>query len=302
MAQADSRKEHGKNGFDYNNPGDVTNNRADFNHPMSLAFNRLPATVIAWMMIAILQLDAAEKRAAPDAATPSGWPDDSKRFQGRYIYERNCIVCHGKWGDGDGEMSKGMFPRPRPFTSGIFKYRTTPAGSLPTNSDLFHTVRNGLSGTSMPAFAQLRDAEIQAVVEYIKSFSPRWQERANYAAPLPAPKEPDWMDDKTSLTTRAARGKEHFMTACTSCHGEKGDGKGTAAAELKDAWNNPAPPPDLRTSMMRTGGTAGDIYRVLLAGVDGTPMPAFNTAFNEEQRWEIVAWVLTLRPVPGASP
>src|SRR4051812_24216660 len=72
-------------------------------------------------------------------------------LKGRYIYERNCAVCHGKWGDGNGEMAKGMVPRPRTFTAGIFKYKSTPSSFLPMDEDLMRTISGGVPGTSMPA-------------------------------------------------------------------------------------------------------------------------------------------------------
>ena len=69
------------------------------------------------------------------------------------MYERQCVICHGRWGDGRGDMARGMIPRPRRFTAGVFKYRSTPSGFLPTDADLARTIRGGIAGTSMPVFA-----------------------------------------------------------------------------------------------------------------------------------------------------
>ena len=46
-------------------------------------------------------------------------------------------------------------PRPRNFTTGKFKIRTTPSGALPTTDDLKHIIRRGMPYTSMPAWPQL---------------------------------------------------------------------------------------------------------------------------------------------------
>lgn len=86
-----------------------------------------------------------------------------------------------------------------------------------------------------------------------------------------------------------------FALACASCHGEQGNGQGPAAVELKDAWGDPARPADLRVPAFRNGRTAGDIFRVLTLGVGGTPMASFADTLTEDQRWELAAFVLTLR-------
>ena len=72
--------------------------------------------------------------------------------QGRSIYFRRCSFCHGLLGDGNGPAADYLDPRPRDFTLGTFKFRTTQSGELPTDEDLFRTVSRGLSGTGMQAF------------------------------------------------------------------------------------------------------------------------------------------------------
>jgi hypothetical protein len=48
-----------------------------------------------------------------------------------------------------------MFPRPRDFSSGKFKYKSTAAGEPPTDEDLLRTIRDGLPASAMPYFAGL---------------------------------------------------------------------------------------------------------------------------------------------------
>lgn len=223
-------------------------------------------------------------------------PDESLYAMGRYVYERNCLVCHGRWGDGDGEMAKGMIPKPRKFSAGIFKYRSTPAGALPTDDDLTRTIRSGRANTSMPYFTQLSDREVRAVVEFIKFFSAKWRKPENYAAPVNLSEPPAWLGKETESAAHAAKGKATFALACVSCHGEHADGKGPALAELRDAWGDPAYPADLRLPAFRNGRTSADIFRVLTLGIHGTPMASFAEALTEEQRWELAAFIGTLRP------
>ena len=51
-------------------------------------------------------------------------------------YRRYCVGCHGELGDGNGENAVWIDPKPRNFQLGIFKCRSTPTGTLPTDEDL----------------------------------------------------------------------------------------------------------------------------------------------------------------------
>src|SRR3984893_10120570 len=51
-------------------------------------------------------------------------------------YRRYCVGCHGELGDGNGENFPWLDPKPRDFTLGVFKWRSTPTGTLPTDEDL----------------------------------------------------------------------------------------------------------------------------------------------------------------------
>ncbi len=222
-------------------------------------------------------------------------PDDSLWPQGRYVYQRNCLVCHGAYGDGRGEMGRELKPPPRHFGRGLFKYRSTPAGALPTDEDLERTVRGGLAGTAMPIFSNLSDREIHSVIEYVKSFSPRWRNPTNYAPVLVLPPLPLWFENTALVASRAEKGRAVFDSACAACHGADGSGHGATAANLEDAWGQLATPTDLRQQTLRSGRTLEAIYRVLRTGIEGTPMPSFAEAMTEEQRWEVVAFIAQLR-------
>ena len=223
---------------------------------------------------------------------PSASPD--LILQGREVYLKNCVPCHGPSGDGRGEMGLTVKPRPRDFRAAVFKFRSTPSGFLPTDDDLARTIRSGLTGTAMPTFQTLRDSEVRSVTAYVKSFSSRWRKAENYAAPLPLPAQPGWFDDADEFDQRAAKGKVLFNTACAPCHGEQGDGHGPSALGLKDSFDEPITPSDLRQPL-RCGPEPKDIYRVLVTGLDGSPMPSFLGAFKEVEQWEIIAHSIELR-------
>src|SRR5881396_3723395 len=73
---------------------------------------------------------------------------------GKAVYESRCAPCHGADGKGAGVGTAVLTPRPRNFTSGKFKFRTTESGSIPTDADLERAITNGLGGTAMPGWKE----------------------------------------------------------------------------------------------------------------------------------------------------
>jgi len=94
---------------------------------------------------------------------------DKHQIAGGYgLYRRHCLHCHGVSGAGNGPTSAFLYPIPRDYRKGLFKFTSTPNGARPHRDDLRRTVKNGLHGTSMPAFeAILSDDEIEQVVDYV---------------------------------------------------------------------------------------------------------------------------------------
>jgi len=94
---------------------------------------------------------------------------DGKPIAGGYgLYRRNCLHCHGVSGAGDGPTAAFLYPIPRDYRKGLFKFTSTPNGARPARDDLTRTIKNGLHGTSMPAFeALLSDDEISQLVDYV---------------------------------------------------------------------------------------------------------------------------------------
>jgi len=120
--------------------------------------------IVSWYVAATVPVRAQ----APDIGTAE------QRESGKKLYLKYCSQCHGEKGDGEGYASPHLYPKPRDFTSGKFKIRTTPSGKLPTDADLHHIIKVGMPYTSMPAWPHLTDAEIDNLVAYVKSFSPEF--------------------------------------------------------------------------------------------------------------------------------
>jgi cytochrome c oxidase cbb3-type subunit 2 len=207
---------------------------------------------------------------------------------GRDVYQSRCVGCHGVKGDGNGVAATFLQPRPRDFTLGVFKFRTTPSGSLPTDGDLFRTITRGVRWTAMPTWHELPDKERLAVVAFVKTFSTRWKDET--------PEPPLLIGDPPKATPElVARGKDLYVKAkCFQCHGPGGKGDGPSADELKDLAGFPIRAADFTRGQFKGGSSVRDIFRTMSLGLDGTPMPSFADSMSEEERWAISYYVLSL--------
>ena len=96
---------------------------------------------------------------------------DDQRAAGKELYELKCSQCHGLDGGADGSASPFFRPGPRDFTSGVFKFRTSASGELPTNADLERSIKDGMPYTGMPAWPGLSDTEVENLIYHIKTFN-----------------------------------------------------------------------------------------------------------------------------------
>src|SRR5262245_47613371 len=98
------------------------------------------------------------------------WAQAGDANAGKAVYERKCLLCHGDKGDGKGPAAERLDPRPRDFTSGVYKIRST-ANKVPTDQDMFNVISHGMPGTSMPAWSVLPERDRWNLVAYVKSFA-----------------------------------------------------------------------------------------------------------------------------------
>ena len=94
---------------------------------------------------------------------------------GYALYRNHCLHCHGVFGAGDGPTAASLFPRPRDYRPGVFKFTSTnPTNAKPSRADLRKTLLYGLQGTSMPGFeATMTNSEIEQVMDYLTFLSIR---------------------------------------------------------------------------------------------------------------------------------
>jgi mono/diheme cytochrome c family protein len=215
---------------------------------------------------------------------------DGNAHRGKQLYRRYCVGCHGVNGDGLGDNAPWMDPKPRDFTSATFKCRSTPTGTLPTDEDLYDTLSRGVHASGMPSWNALTRRERVDLVAYVKGFSPRFREEKP-AAPLAIP--PGTPDTVASVE----RGHALFEKMnCWSCHGKQGRGNGPSAVGLTDSKGLAITPYDFTgANKFKCGETDQDLYRVLITGLDGTPMPSFADALDADQLWDVVHYVQAFR-------
>jgi cytochrome c oxidase cbb3-type subunit 2 len=207
---------------------------------------------------------------------------------GKRIYLENCAACHGQRGDGKGPEADRLKTKPRDFTTGVYKYRSTDSGSLPLDQDIFRTISRGVRGTSMLAQLHLSEKERWAVTEYLKTFSSRFNTEK--------PVELIAISTQPAFSSQlSALGKAKYEDAgCGACHGTHGKGDGPSSKELKDDSGNSISPTDLTLKPFKSGPEPQDLYRTLSTGLNGTPMPSYGTALTDEERWAVAAYIASI--------
>ncbi len=261
---------------------------------------RIVLFVFLVLVVSVLSINIAQAADTPSKPMPE--ESDELKAQGKEIYINRCSFCHGLMGDGNGPAADYMDPRPRDFTLGTFKFRTTQSGELPTNEDLFRTVSRGLSGTGMQAFDSdrikngLSEQERWAVISYIKTFTPEFEDpeldpvKNGLLVSLPKNRAP-YNEDSI------AKGKELFLeTKCWECHGKEGRGDGLEAFDKTDDWGFPIRIRNVTHPWkIKAGIEVEDIYMRFSTGINGTPMPSFVDARTEEERWYIANYIKSLQ-------
>jgi mono/diheme cytochrome c family protein len=210
---------------------------------------------------------------------------------GAPIYKRFCIGCHGELGDGQGENAQWIDPKPRNFTIAIFRCRSTPTGTLPTDTDLYDTVGRGMLNSNMPHWLPLKNQDRVDLVAYVKHFSPRWVTEKP-GTPIVIPPEPAVTAD------RIREGRALFQKLeCWKCHGVTGRGNGPSASTLTDDENHPILPFNFHDSQrFKCGETDAAMYRDFMTGLDGSPMPSFADNVKPDEAWALVMYLRTLQP------
>ena len=206
--------------------------------------------------------------------------------EGKQLYDRFCFHCHGRNGQGNGLASHYLFPAPRDLSRGIFKFHSTQSSSLPLDQDLARTIRLGVPGTIMPAWGKvLGEEDILSLVAFIKTFSERF-EREIPDYPIDVGQEPPYDPISFSLGKKLYR-----QLRCHRCHGDEGERTGALEKNWNDIWGNTSFVFDLRRpELYKSGASSDDMYRMMMAGIGGTPMNSYDY-LSADERWHLIHYL-----------
>ena len=236
---------------------------------------------------------------------------------GENIYQRYCVLCHGEEGNGRGAAAENLWPPPRDFRSASFKFAGVEDRGLPADAELARIISDGLAGTAMKGW-DLPAAELDAVIQYLKTFSPPEKgfrdERLEVSAPV-YPPDP-YAKDASGAISRGER-LYHSVFQCASCHPAYVPLESFAAwgsAARTDDPYAPVPkwaapygavvlPPDFFRHPLRAvraergpGGeldhSVADLYRTIAYGLRG-PMPGYGH-LGAADVWAVAHYVKSL--------
>lgn len=253
--------------------------------------------------------------ATPDQATiaskvvnKAGSKETPELARGRELFVKQCAICHGDQGDGAGQFAYLMNPRPRNLKTGKFKLTTT-QNLIPSNEDLLRTISRGMPGSAMPPWGHLPLADLKALVAFVRSvhlnalraeldagvkdgtYTPDevpalLAARTQPGLPIIVPPEPK-SDD-----LRWFNGRRVYLQGCASCHGP--DGHPLPDAVKFDDEGYPDPPRSFVNGIFKGGMDGAALYCRITKGMRGTPMPAYEGTYSDDELWDLIHYVQSL--------
>lgn len=221
---------------------------------------------------------------------------------GQTLYEQNCAVCHGVLGDGKGEAAYLLQPKPRKFRAGKFRLVTS-QNLQPTRDDVFRTITNGMPGTAMPSWAHLPESDRLALADYVlKLNEDGWYDRGiesgyskaeakEFATEMAQPDNPISIPPEPPVTPEGLEaGRKYYLTACSKCHGENGEGKSDPTWRTAEGF--PVSSRNFRAGVFKGGREGQQLFLRFFTGLPGTPMPSGK--LSPEQVWHVVHYVQSL--------
>jgi len=86
--------------------------------------------------------------------------------EGKQLFTKNCVSCHGPLGKGDGKAGAALKPPPADLTDEEWKHGSTDA-------EIFTVIRDGAKGTPMRGFAgRMTTKELWTVLNYLRTLGP----------------------------------------------------------------------------------------------------------------------------------
>ena len=197
-------------------------------------------------------------------------PAQADDVRGAQLYDQHCSACHGTTGQGGTGVPLALEDFQRQVSDDFLR----------------KTIRHGRPGRVMPAFTQISDADVEAIVLHIRSFT----------------NEPGVKESGSVIRGNPQHGQQLFAQHCAACHGENGKGgKGTGVT-----FSRPRDLPILAPALNNSGflASASDemIKRTLTQGRKGTPMMSFlDKGLKEQDINDIVSFIRSLEKTSMAT-
>jgi mono/diheme cytochrome c family protein len=212
--------------------------------------------------------------------------------EGKAIFIRECMVCHGDAGRGQGPYREILQPGPPDFGDGSY-------GDY-TDADYFWRISEGVPWSAMPSW-KLRYSEEERwkLVHYLRTFFTQTTARP------PEPPEgqdftyPDFYRESMRFPEDVSfdRGRLLFLQQCAHCHGVAGDGAGWDGQYLDPS------PKDFREMAGKpmTPEAQGEHMAKVTFGIQDTAMPSWGEWLPEKQRWDVIKYLMQAF-MAGTSP
>ncbi|MGD8404373.1 MAG: c-type cytochrome [Anaerolineales bacterium] len=228
----------------------------------------------------------------PDEGDPSGTyanltnpldPTVENLDEGKAIFTRECMVCHGDAGRGSGPFRDYLQPGPPDFGDGSY-------GDY-TDADYFWRISEGVPWSAMPAWkVEYNEEERWKLVYFIRTIFTQTQDRP----PEPASNNtfiyPDFYKNEMRFPDDVSfeSGKIVFLQNCAHCHGLALDGTGWDGQYL-----NPQPA-DFRSmaGMSMKPEAQGEHLAKVSFGIKDTAMPVWGEWLPFQQRWDAIQYLM----------
>lgn len=185
---------------------------------------------------------------------------------GKVLYQEHCAACHQSQGRG----GIGL-----PLTQSVLAQLS--------DKYLAKTIRHGRPGRIMPSFEKLSDAQVAAIVSYVRSWTGK-----------PAPQFPSG-----SIAGDAGRGRVLYEKYCVRCHGKGGSGEGVGTGvTLSREREFMVMPVALNNPGFQQSASDAMIHDIIRSGRKDGDMPAFKEKLSATQINDVIAYIRTLKSPP----
>jgi mono/diheme cytochrome c family protein len=202
--------------------------------------------------------------------------------EGKATFIRECMVCHGDAGRGEGPYGNNLQPSPPDFSdSSAYGTLDKP---IYADSDYFWRISEGLPWSAMPAWkSQYSEEERWKVVHYIRVNFTQTEERP-VMNEMPVRPPEVYLAQTMPESASFERGKQLFLTTCAHCHGLSGQGDGWDGQYL-DVKPANFTDPDVGAL------SEGELFVRVTFGVPNAAMPTWGEFLPEGQRWDDIKYL-----------